>query len=119
MGYMSLVRQNLPIFGIPKAKQLIDFTTTEKDFSRGISRMPLALARIYEEDIKIETESNMPRESKKSPNYTMQFKISPSAIQRNQLNNVTERFAEELDKMANYRNTRGRNSLNIDRELQT
>ena len=115
---MSLVRQNLPIFGIPKAKQLIDFTTTEKDFSRGISRMPLALARIYEEDIKIETESNMPRESKKSPSQNMmQFKMSPSAIQRNQLNNVTERFAEELDKMANYRNTRARNSLNIDKEL--
>lgn len=57
MGHMSLTKENLPIFGIPKAKQLIDFTTSEKDFSRGISRMPLVLARIYEEDIKIETEA--------------------------------------------------------------
>lgn len=51
MAYMSVARENLPIFGIAKAKALADFCTTENDVSRGISRMPLELARIYEEDI--------------------------------------------------------------------
>lgn len=55
MAYMSIVKDNLPIFGIAKAKQLADFATSEKDLARGITRMPLVLARIYEEDIKFET----------------------------------------------------------------
>lgn len=51
MAYLSLEKKNLPIYGLPKVKTLEDFTTTEKDLSRGISRMPLALARLTEEDI--------------------------------------------------------------------
>ena len=54
ISYMSIVKDNLPIFGIAKAKQLADYTTSEKDVARGITRMPLVLARIYEEDIKID-----------------------------------------------------------------
>ena len=54
MAYMSIVKDNLPIFGIAKAKQLADFATSEKDMARGITRMPLVLARIYEEDIKFD-----------------------------------------------------------------
>jgi hypothetical protein len=53
MAFMSIARDNLPIFGIAKSKQLEDFCTSQKDVSRGISRMPLILARIYEEDIKM------------------------------------------------------------------
>ena len=54
ISYMSIVKDNLPIFGIAKAKQLADYATSEKDVARGITRMPLVLARIYEEDIKID-----------------------------------------------------------------
>lgn len=58
ISYMSVVKDNLPIFGIAKASKLVDFATTESDVSRGVSRMPLVLARIYEEDIKFETKSD-------------------------------------------------------------
>ena len=51
MAFLSIEKKNLPIYGLPKVKTLEDFTTTEKDLSRGISRMPLALARLTEEDI--------------------------------------------------------------------
>jgi hypothetical protein len=46
------MKENLPIFVIAKSKQLADFATSQQDVSRGISRMPLILARIYEEDTK-------------------------------------------------------------------
>lgn len=55
MAYLSSEQANLPIFGISKTRALADFTTTERDIARGISRMPLVLARIYEEDIKFES----------------------------------------------------------------
>jgi hypothetical protein len=45
-----MVKLNLPIFGI-KSKDMKEYTTTEKDVVKGISRIPLNLARIYEEDI--------------------------------------------------------------------
>lgn len=54
MAYLSLCQDNLPIFGIGKSCTLGDFATTEGDVTRGISRMPLVLARIYEEDIKFD-----------------------------------------------------------------
>ena len=54
MAYLSLVQDNLPIYGIAKSRSLIDFCTSEKDVARGISRVPLILARIYEEDIKFD-----------------------------------------------------------------
>lgn len=57
ISYMSIVKDNLPIFGIAKAKQLADYATSEKDVARGITRMPLVLARIYEEDIKIDPQA--------------------------------------------------------------
>ena len=67
MAYMSKVKDNLPIFGIAKAKQLADFATSEKDLARGITRMPLVLARIYEEDIKFDTGTHKQRVYKTSP----------------------------------------------------
>ena len=54
MAYLSLKQDNLPIFGISKQRSLADYTTTEKDVTRGLSRMPLVLSRIYEEDIRFE-----------------------------------------------------------------
>lgn len=50
MAYTSKMKQNLPIYAI-KNKELREFTTTEKDRDKGISRIPLSLARIYEEDV--------------------------------------------------------------------
>ena len=50
LAYTSRCKQNLPIYGI-KNKDLREFTTTEKDRDKGISRIPLALARLREEDI--------------------------------------------------------------------
>ena len=54
MAYLSIKQDNLPIFGISKQRSLADYTTTEKDVTRGLSRMPLVLSRIYEEDIRFE-----------------------------------------------------------------
>ena len=73
---MSIVKDNLPIFGIAKASKLIDYATTESDVGRGISRMPLVLARIYEEDIKFD------KATPKQPPAKPAFKMSPSALQR-------------------------------------
>ena len=50
MAYSSKLKSNLPIFGL-KNKDLREFTTTEKDRDKGISRIPLKLARLYEEDV--------------------------------------------------------------------
>ena len=69
MAYLSQVKENLPIYGIAKNKQLTDFCTSERDVAHGINRLPLELARIYEEDVKIEP---------KKPN----FRISPASVQR-------------------------------------
>lgn len=49
MGFASKIKTNLPIYGI-KNKDLKEFNTTEKDLEKGLSRIPLPLARIYEED---------------------------------------------------------------------
>lgn len=71
MAYLSICQENLPIFGIAKTRALVDFATTEKDVSRGISRMPLVLARIYEEDIKFDSVAK---------NRPPVYKTSPSAV---------------------------------------
>ena len=67
VSYMSICKDNLPIFGIAKAKQLADYATSEKDVARGITRMPLVLARIYEEDIKFDSGAQKKRVYKTSP----------------------------------------------------
>ena len=51
MAYISEKRNNLKVFGIAKSKTLQDFVTTEKDVQKGHNRLPLNLARLYEEDI--------------------------------------------------------------------
>lgn len=73
MAYLSLMQENLPIFGIGKQRSLSDYCTTEKDVTRGISRMPLVLSRIYEEDIKFDATPT---------NRRPVFKTSPSMVQR-------------------------------------
>jgi len=56
LSYIALVKNNLCIFGIRKAKNLSDFVTTEKDVQKGNNRLPLNLARIYDEDLMSEDE---------------------------------------------------------------
>jgi hypothetical protein len=50
MAYTSKCKTNLPVYGI-RNKDLREYTTTEKDVAKGISRMPMKIARLYEEDI--------------------------------------------------------------------
>jgi hypothetical protein len=45
------MNRNLKIFGISKAKNLTDFVTTEKDAMKGNNRLPLAMARLHNEDV--------------------------------------------------------------------
>jgi hypothetical protein len=54
MAFMSAAKENLPLYGIPKVKGLGEFCTSESDAARGISRIPLILARLFEEDMVIE-----------------------------------------------------------------
>ena len=105
---MSLVKDNLPIFGIAKASKLNDYATTENDVSRGVSRMPLVLARIYEEDIKFEKTQKQP---------TKQFKQSPSALQREQLSE-SDRFINNLNDSIDMRISAHRSSINVDNMLK-
>jgi hypothetical protein len=50
IAYTSKAKRNLTIYGI-KSKDLHEFTTTEKDLERGISRIPLQLSKLLEENI--------------------------------------------------------------------
>jgi hypothetical protein len=59
VGYVAKKKKNLPIFGI-KFKDLRDYTTNESDVGKGISRIPLQLARLYEEDVMEEVEVSTP-----------------------------------------------------------
>ena len=45
MFYATLNRFNLPIYGV-RQKNLGDYTTQAGDIAKGISRMPLPLARL-------------------------------------------------------------------------
>lgn len=51
VAYLSICKKNIPIYGLSKSKTLADFTTSEKDLTRGISRIPLKLARLNDEDL--------------------------------------------------------------------
>lgn len=50
MVFNSLKSENLPIYGV-KSSGLQEFTTSQKDMKKGISRIPLEMARLKEEDI--------------------------------------------------------------------
>jgi len=54
--YYSINNANLPIYGV-KPKSLVEFTTSIKDMKKGISRIPLEMARLKNEDI---LQSNTP-----------------------------------------------------------
>ena len=50
MAFISIKKRNLPVYGI-KSKNLRDYQTTEKDLYKQIDRMPMLIARVYEDDI--------------------------------------------------------------------
>jgi hypothetical protein len=102
MAYMSLAKENLPIYGIPKVKGLGDFCTSQSDVARGISRVPLTLARIYEEDIKIEKPKN-------SFGSAQKYVTSPNSKAKMELSEV-ERLIENLGSTMTHRNNAQRNS---------
>ena len=95
-AYLSVAHENLPIFGIAKAKTLAEFVTTESDAARGISRMPLILARLYEEDLKFTD----PRK----------HKLSPNSFQKEQLSEV-DLMMQNLASTLDYRNNAKRESI--------
>ena len=106
LAYLSLCQENLPIFGISKNRALTDFATTEKDVARGISRMPLVLARIYEEDIKFDA----------SAQTRPKFTLSPGTAQREKLAE-SERLMANLNEFTSHRNDAQKRSANIINEL--
>jgi len=48
--YVDMAQTNLPIFGIQKSN-LREFTTTEKDMKKLISKFPPAQFRLKDEDV--------------------------------------------------------------------
>jgi len=98
LNFLTLQKENLPIFGIAKAKQLSDFCTTEKDVARGISRVPILLARIYEEDVHIESKAK--------------FRVSPKSQAIQQIKDSEKEF-ENLHESVKKRNDKMRTSLDL------
>lgn len=47
--YLTRTKDNLPIYGV-KPKILKEFTTTKADLKKGVSRVPLELSRLQDED---------------------------------------------------------------------
>lgn len=50
MLYANRKKQNLAIYGV-RQKSLGMYTTSESDVAKGISRIPLPLARLNQEDL--------------------------------------------------------------------
>jgi hypothetical protein len=50
MFYAAKTRDNLPIYGVRQQK-LSEYTTQQGDVKKGISRIPLPLARLANEDL--------------------------------------------------------------------
>jgi hypothetical protein len=48
---LALNKKALPLYGV-KQKNLNEFCTTQKDCGKGVSRMPLEMARIHEDGSK-------------------------------------------------------------------
>lgn len=49
-AYIKIFNKNLAIYGVT-TKDLKDFTTTEKDFKKSVSRFPLPEMRLQGEDL--------------------------------------------------------------------
>ncbi len=77
IAFISKKKRNLPIYGV-KCKDLREFTTTEKDLERGISRIPLQLSRLNEEDLlDDQAEALIPNVITEVDESGEEFKLSP------------------------------------------
>jgi len=72
-------QRNLPIFAVTN-KTLTDFTTTEKDKKRGVSRFPPKQFRIKDEDIIKEEESKKSQQLPSSPSTVMGAEVETEQI---------------------------------------
>lgn len=72
--YLIEFKQNCPVFHI-NSKNLKDFTTTEKDWKRDISRFPTEDYRVFDEDlITLETPLQRQESNKSTQNFEPQEK---------------------------------------------
>lgn len=117
LGFISMVNENLPVFGIQKAKNLVDFCTTEKDVSRNISRVPLKLARILSEDIKIDKKEAEKKYAVSPKNEGMTF--FDEEIMQGRTNSIRRQqklTAELLSSQDNKQTDRASMELILDKE---
>ena len=91
LAYVSCKKKNLPIYGI-ESRSLRDYTTTEKDMKRGITRVPeeskqikgedllssTAAASSSEEEAKLETFASFKEKFNLVEEYTSSFSIKGS-----------------------------------------
>ncbi len=96
MAYTSKTKENLPVYGI-RSKDLREFQTTDKDVEKGISRIPLKIARIYEEDILDKMDND---------GHSAQLKESPSILE-----NYTSIMEERKEAMVAYTKAKSKQSL--------
>ena len=79
--YAEKMQDNLPIFGIDKST-LTDYTTTEKDMKRMVSRFPPANLRIRTEDLINKSPSHVSSEiSAVSSKFTSQSEIEDNTFE--------------------------------------
>jgi hypothetical protein len=101
-------RRNLPIFGI-KNKDLREFCTTEKDLEKGVSRIPLNLSRLYEEDLLDEKGEFIVGERKKNGVAGMAFDFRGGTVVGEICNTEEmEQFEEIIEhRQSAYNNSSG------------
>lgn len=78
-SYVQIHNKNVPIYGIAKSKNLSDFVTTEGDVKKGKTRIPLKLARVYDEDLLSEEPTS--NSGKTTSNTGMEFDDAEMADQ--------------------------------------
>lgn len=61
---------------LKKPKNLSEFTTSKKDLKKGISRIPLEMARIKDENEDLELQFNIPSDDQENFNATMEERTS-------------------------------------------
>lgn len=101
MAHLSINKDNLPIYGIPKMKNLEGFCTTEKDMKRGISRIPMVLARLYDEDFMTN--------KKKTADDQNKFTIVPHNVSKQSEGTAGDEL-DDFDVDFNHRNQASKSS---------
>ena len=91
--YTSLLKKNLPIFGI-ETNHLSDYATTDKDALLGVSRMPLKRLRLKEERILTDEDSSDDDEEDKE--FFNDFLI----INRDEVTDI-DKYLKNLSKQEN------------------